>query len=137
MSYCTIEDITDLTGLKPKHWFKNSETPDEDFKEMMDKWIQMASDAVDKYCNRTFDELTDTTSPPGTIRLATSLLVSNLIAFAQTRRDTPIIKHNDWNVDFLSVDFFTDDIKDMLEDYKVSKVNSSKIDFFTVYGDDD
>lgn len=134
--YCTKQDVVDLTGIAPKHWFKNNENPEEEFNTLLEKWIELASDAVDRYCNRTFEDLTDTTSPPGTVRLATSLMVSNLIAFAQTRRDTPIIKHNDWSVDFLAVDFLTDNIKEMLEEYQVSKVNSSNIDFFAVYGDD-
>lgn len=136
MVYCNVEDVIFLTGLKPKQWFKNAENPEAEMNKTITHWIELASDAIDKYCNTTFTKLTETTEPPGTVRLACSIMVSNLIAFAQTRRDTPIIKHDNWNVDFLKVDFMNDDVRDMLEEYRVSKVNSSKIDLFTVYGDD-
>lgn len=137
MMYCSIEDVTNLTGVKSKQWFKNSDNPEEELQKLLEDWITLASDAIDKYCNRQFPSLSETTTPPGTVRLACSLMVSNLMAFAQTRRDTPIIKHNDWNVDFLKVEFMDDNIREMLEEYRVSKVNSSKLSIFTVYREEE
>lgn len=128
--YCSVEDIKNLTGIKGTHWFKKETDPDTKLNELLTNWIELASGVIDKYTNTTFD----TTNTPGPIKLACSLMVSNIVAFSQSRRDTPIIKKNDWSVEFAKADFFNDDIKEMLSDYIKTKVTSTNLQIYAVSG---
>lgn len=130
-TYCSVEDVTEIASVNKNYFFRNDEDQDAKFEELITKWIELASDTINTYCNRKFEA-----DIPGTIRLATALMVSNLIAFAQTRKETPIIKKDDWTVDFIGVKFFTDDIKEMLAPYDVSHVNPQRIQVYTISGDD-
>lgn len=138
--YCLKSDVTDLTNIQSKHWFKKNQSPGKAFDDMLDKWINLASETVSSYCNNYWDniDVEEPTRPcPAVIRLATSVVVSNIIAFAQTRRDTPVIKKDDWNIDFVKVEFFTDDIKELIDPYKKERpsTHSDYVDIFTVSGD--
>lgn len=135
LAYCTKEDVKELTNVQGKHWFKKEQDPTTALNNMLDKWIQISSSVISKYCNREWTvEDNDLSSVPSNIRLATSIAVSNIIAFAQTRRDTPIINKDDWNVNFSNNSILTDDVKELIDPYvKESKNRGS--DFFCVSGE--
>lgn len=130
-SYCSVDDVTEISGVNQTYFFRNSQTAETDFNELIGKWIELASGTINTYCNRTFSP----EDVPETIRLATILMVCNLIGFVQSRKETPIIKKDDWTVDFLDVKIFTDDIKEMLEPYEKSRRATSKIQIYTISGD--
>lgn len=53
-----------------------------------------------------------------------------MVAFAIARRDTPVIKVDDWNIQMLSSEIFSHDLKEDLQPFKIDKSNNSrKIDF--------
>lgn len=131
-SYCSVDDVTEISGVNQTYFFRNSQTAETDFKNLIEKWIQLASGTINTYCNRTFSQ----NDVPEAIRLATILMVCNLIGFVQSRKETPIIKKDDWTVDFLDVKIFTDDIKEMLEPYEKTRRTTSSIQVYTIRGDE-
>ena len=63
-------------------------------------------------------------------------LTSNMVSLAIQRRDNPIIKVNDWTIQNVSSDIFTDDLKEDLRPFiKDSSNDYSKIDFFAITGE--
>lgn len=128
--YCTVKNVKDITGIKSVHWFKKETEPETKLDELLILWINLSSEVIDKFTNNTFDP----ENIPGSIHLACLLMVSNIVAFSQSRRDTPIIKKDDWNVDFVKADFLNDDIKDLLSDFVKTKVTSSSLNIYAVTG---
>ena len=64
-------------------------------------------------------------------------LVGNMHVLAVSRRDTPIIKVNDWTVKSVPSVVFTDDIKSDLAPFvKDSSNDYKKVGFFAITGDD-
>lgn len=131
-AYCSVEDVTEISGINKNYFFRNSDNAETQFNNLITKWIQLASGTINTYCNRTFSQ----SDVPEAIRLATVLMVCNLIGFVQSRKETPIIKKDDWTVDFLDVKLFSDDIKEMLEPYEKSRRATSNIQIYTITGDD-
>lgn len=135
LAYCTKQDVKDLTNIQSKHWHKKETNPEQALDNMLDKWIHISSSVISKYCNREWDNVDKVGSNlPSNIRLATSISVSNIIAFAQSRRDTPIINKDDWNVGFSEVNIITEEVKQLINPY-VKETNSKSMDFFCVTGD--
>jgi hypothetical protein len=59
-----------------------------------------------------------------------------MVAFSQTRRDTPIVKVDDWKVAITSSAIFTNDLKYDLNPFVVKKDKQlDKVNFFTITGD--
>lgn len=135
LAYCTKEDVKELTNIQSKHWFKKEQDPTTALNNMLDKWINISSSVISKYCNREWEtQENDLSNVPSNVRLATSICVSNIIAFAQTRRDTPIINKDDWNVNFPNNSILTDDVKELIDPY-VKEKQSKGSDFFCVSGE--
>lgn len=121
MKYCTIEDIQNLTGVEPNQWFKNSEVSDEKFEVMLNDWITKASFLINDYCKQEWSdvgEVSPESPPPVPVKLACSLIVTNLVTFAQKRREVGLIRRDDWNK-YVSDDnsIFDDHIKSLLRKY--------------------
>ena len=58
-----------------------------------------------------------------------------MCTLAIQRRDTPIIKVNDWNIQTVPSDIFTDDLKEDLRPFVKDAGNDySKIGFFAITG---
>lgn len=135
LAYCTKNDVKDLTNIQAKHWFKKETHPEQALDNMLDKWIHISSNVISKYCNHKWKNATElNTDLPSNIRLATSICVSNIIAFAQNRRDTPIINKDDWNVNFGNNSILTDDVKELIDPY-VKEKQGRGTDFFCVSGE--
>ena len=60
-----------------------------------------------------------------------------MVALAQARKDTPVIKVNDWTIKTVGSDIFTEDLKDDLAPFvhERKSYKSDKIDFFAITGD--
>lgn len=132
-SYCTKEDVIQLSGAKLNTLGYDKNNPDSQakFDKQIDDWINLASSTINDFCNTKWKE-----DIPQTIKLACMMMVSNLIAFTQLRRDQPIIKKDDWNMDYIKADYFNKEIKELLEPYKSETVDGKpNIDFLTISGD--
>lgn len=129
--YCTVDDVTRITGVKPQHYgFEKTDTTS--LNKLISTWIQQSMVIIDDYCNTSF------TDPiPGAVTLACTQLVANIIANAESRKNSPLIKLNDWTVKTVPTDIFTNQIKKILYPYtkEDKRYTGARIDIFTINGD--
>lgn len=133
MGMITPEEVIEFTGVKPKFFgFEKTETNKLD--SLISKWIIQAEDLIISYTNNKFEE--SDIIPPAVSNVCLRL-TANMVALAQSRKDTPIIKVNDWNVQMIGSKIFSDDLKQDLEPFIRERKShkSDKIDFFCIHGD--
>jgi hypothetical protein len=64
-------------------------------------------------------------------------LTSNMVSLAIQKRDNPIIKVNDWTIQGLSSDIFTDDLKEDLAPFVKDSTNEpNAIGVLAITGED-
>lgn len=132
MSYCTPLELRELTGATPQN-FRLEKTDDDGLNTLFTKWITQSKDLIDTYCHQTFN-----TETPPAIQNICLRLAANMVAMATARRDTPLIKVNDWSIQISSSKVFTADLKEDLRDggFVKDKSNiSDNIEFFAITGD--
>lgn len=126
----SVEDVISFHGLEPKH-LQLAREDTAKLNSMVEKWILQAEDLIIRYTN---NESLKTEVPPSVENVCLRL-VSNMINVAITRRDTPIIKVNDWTIQSASSRVFTQDLKDDLAPFvKEHSTISDSIDFFAITG---
>ena len=131
--WITTTNVINFQSLKPQQFGlqKNDATG---LNNLLSTWIVQCQDLINTYCHR---EYTSSTVPPA-VQNVLLRLVSNMVTLSIQRRDSPIIKVNDWNVQTLSSDIFSDDLKDDLKPFiKDSSNDYSKIGFFAITGAED
>lgn len=123
MSYCTVNEVKELTRVKAKNLgYKDKE---EDFEALLEEWISQAESLIDSYCRRTWKNEEEI---PDAIKNVTLRLTSNIIAFHYARRDDPVKKVNDFSVKIFSSEIFTEDLRQDLKPFRKSqKVKVFKI----------
>jgi hypothetical protein len=135
MTYCTAEEVIQLTGLKPQHLRVDTTAADggvSELKSIIGTWISQCESLINSYCNTSFDD----EDVPGAVENVCLRMASNMVAFSQTRRDTPIVKVDDWKVAITSSAIFTNDLKYDLNPFVVKKDKQlDKVNFFTITGD--
>lgn len=135
MTYCTADEVIQLTGLKPQHLRVDTTAADggvSELKSIIGTWISQCESLINSYCNTSFDD----EDVPGAVENVCLRMASNMVAFSQTRRDTPLVKVDDWKVAISSSSIFTNDLKLDLKPFVVDKSRvSDKIDFFSITGD--
>lgn len=128
--YITKEDVKKATGIKPDDLGLETEN---DLNDLIDKWITQATNLINEDRNRDYakevtagkrDEV-----PPG-IENICERLVANIIARAILRRETPIVKNDDFEVSMTSDEVFTGSIKSDLARYPMKP----SLGFFRVGG---
>lgn len=131
--WITVDDIVHFHGLKPQH-LNLERTDTTGLNSIISDWILQCQDLINHYTNR---EYTDSTVPAA-VQNVCLRLTSNMVALAVQRRDNPIIKVNDWTVQAIGSDIFTDDLKDDLAPFiSDSRNDYSKFDIFAITGADD
>ena len=131
--WITTTQIINFTGLKPKQ-FNLEKTDDTGLDDMLQEWILQCQSLIETYTHRSYS---DSDVPPAVQNICLRL-VSNMCTLAIQRRDTPIIKVNDWNIQTVPSDIFTDDLKEDLKPFvKDSSNDYGKIGFFAITGADD
>ena len=122
-----------FTGLKPQH-LKLDKTDTSGLNEIVEDWITQCQDLIYSYTHNTWTDA----KVPDSVKNVCLRLTSNMVALSVARRDTPITQPNDWTVQILSSDIFTQDLKDDLEPYVQQAVTgkSDKVYVYTVTGED-
>lgn len=125
MSYCSVEDVKRLSGIKAKHFgLKEDET---EFNRIINDWIAEAEGYINSYCKRKWEE-TEEGPVPLVVKSVCTRLVANIIAFHLSRKDNPIRKVNDYTTKIYGSEVFTDDLRQDLKPFrKSSKVSVFKI----------
>ena len=131
--WISVDDVINFTGLKPKHL--NLEKDDTTgLNNIVSDWINQSQDLINMYTNRNYtdDNVRDA------IRNICLRLTSNMVTLAIQKRDSPIIKVNDWTIQGLSSDIFTDDLKDDLKPFvKDSSTEPDSIGVLAITGRDE
>lgn len=131
--WISVDDVINFTGLKPKHL--NLEKDDTTgLNNIVSDWINQSQDLINMYTNRNYtdDNVRDA------IRNICLRLTSNMVSLAIQKRDNPIIKVNDWTIQGLSSDIFTDDLKDDLKPFvKDSSTEPDSIGVLAITGRDE
>ena len=131
--WISVGDVINFTGLKPKHL--NLEKDDTTgLNNIVSDWINQSQDLINMYTNRNYtdDNVRDA------IRNICLRLTSNMVSLAIQKRDNPIIKVNDWTIQGLSSDIFTDDLKDDLKPFvKDSSTEPDSIGVLAITGRDE
>lgn len=131
MAYCTAADVKLVTGAKPET-FRLEKTDTLGLDAILDAWIELCEGHIDAYCHTNFD--VDT---PKAVKSVCIRMAANMVAFSQARKDTPLVKVSDWNVQITSSSIFTSDLKSDLEPFVVNRRSSrNEIDFAAITGDD-
>lgn len=118
--YSTPADVIQFTGLKPENVNLEDESdPTAALTSLVTKWLVQIKDIIDSYCHQTFGEEDKTV--PGTVESVSLRMAANMAGQAVTRRDTPLIRVNEWKVQLTSSAIFTDDLKSDLEPYVDNK----------------
>lgn len=131
--WITTTTVINFHGLKPKQ-FNLSKDDESGLTAMLTEWIDQCQDLINTYTRRQYTSAT----APKSVRNILLRLVSNMCTLAIQRRDTPIIKVNDWNIQTVPSDIFTDDLKEDLRPFvKDSSNDYAKIGFFAITGEED
>ena len=131
--WITTTNVINFQSLKPQQ-FGLQKTDTTGLNALLSTWIQQCQDLINTYTHRLYTS----ESAPLAVQNVLLRLVSNMVTLSIQRRDSPIIKVNDWNVQTLSSDIFSDDLKDDLRPFiKDSSNDYSKIGFFAITGADD
>ena len=133
MMWISVDDVINFHGLKPKHL--NLEKDDTSKLEtIVSGWIEQSQDLINTYTNRNY---TDETVRPSVQNICLRL-TANMVNLAIQNRDSPIIKVNDWTVQTVPNDIFTDELKDDLKPFiKDSSTEPNSIGVLTITGSDE
>ena len=131
--WITTTNIINFQSLKPQQ-FGLQKTDTTGLQSLLSGWIVQCQDMINTYTHRSY---TSSTVPPA-VQNVLLRLVSNMVTLSIQRRDSPIIKVNDWNVQTLSSDIFSDDLKNDLAPFiKDSSNDYTKLGFFAITGAED
>jgi len=126
MSYCTVDDVIKMAGVKPGKMGKQYKEDEEKFNKLIGDWIAQAESLINGYCRRNWYDKVDEyaniieVTVPDAVRNVTIRLVSNMIAFNYARKENPIKKVNDFSMTIFSSEIFTDDLKEDLKPFRKS-----------------
>ena len=141
MTWIGTEDVIEFTGVKPQTFrFEKGDTSS--LETLLEKWILQAEGLIISYCNYDFNDLEEI--PPAVVSEYLSSCNARLIesvenGLAQARKDTPVIQVKEWNVQTVSSNIFSNDLKRDLTPFvhERKSYKGDEIDFFVITGDDD
>ena len=130
--WITTTQVIQFTGLKPQHLnLEKSDTTS--LNSILTDWITQSQSLIMTYCH--IKSIEDA-NVSGAMKNVCLRLTSNMVSLAIQRRDNPIIKVNDWTIQQVSSDIFTDDLKEDLRPFIVDSSNDpSKFDIFAITGE--
>lgn len=131
--WISVDNVINFHGLKPQHLniSKNDEDADEKLSAIITDWIVQAQDLINVYTNRQY---TSETARPA-VKNVCLRLTSNMVSLAIQKRDSPIIKVNDWTIQNVPSDILTDDLKDDLKPFiKDSSNEPNSIGVYAITG---
>ena len=131
--WISVDDVINFHGLKPKH-LNLDKDDDSKLETIVSGWIEQSQDLINMYTNRNY---TDETVRPA-IQNICLRLTSNMVSLAIQKRDNPIIKVNDWTIQNVPSDIFTDELKEDLKPFiKDSSTEPDSIGILAITGSDD
>ena len=130
--WISVDDVIHFHGLKPQH-LNLEKTDTTKLEEILTDWITQSESLIKTYCHIKSIDDEDVSDAMKNVCLR---LTSNMVSLAIQKRDNPIIKVNDWTIQGLSSDIFTDDLKEDLRPFIVDSSNDpSKLGIFAITGE--
>ena len=130
--WISVDDVIHFHGLKPQH-LNLEKTDTTKLEEIITDWISQSESLIKTYCHIKSIDDEDVSDAMKNVCLR---LTSNMVSLAIQKRDNPIIKVNDWTIQGLSSDIFTDDLKEDLRPFIVDSSNDpSKLGIFAITGE--
>ncbi len=128
--YCEPEDVIIVTGITVKTFRLES---DEALTNLVREWIGQATALIDSYTKTT----QDTDNLPLAIKNICIRVTANMVTFAESRKNSPLVKVNDWTIKTVPTEILTDDIREDLKPFTKESIrdDKSKIDILTISGD--
>lgn len=127
--WITAGDVIHFHGLKPQHLNLNKDDTST-LNSILEDWISQAESLILSYCH-----LRSVETPAAAMRNVCLRLTSNMVSLAVQRRDNPIIKVNDWTIQNISSDIFTEDLKkDLAPFINDSSNDENAIGILTITG---
>lgn len=126
MYYSSPEQVIAYTGIQPSDLFLNTE---EELKDLIEQWLVEATDYIHYYQKINYFEEFEAgkiKSIPKAVNNIAMRIVANMIALAKIRRDTSVIRVNDYYTKMVEDDVLTEKIK---ADLKILPNNRNKIRF--------
>jgi hypothetical protein len=131
--YCTIEDVKNLSQVKPEQLRLDKEDVT-GLDAILTEWISQSEALINTHCHRSFREETNEDTLK-VVKNVCSRMVANMISQAGARQDTAVIKVNEWRVEYVKDEIFTQSLKDDLKEFIVEKsTKSDPVDFFAITG---
>ena len=132
MMWISVDNVIAFHGLKPQH-LNLDKTDVDGLESIVSDWILQSQDLINIYTNRHY---TDETVRPAVQNICLRL-TSNMVKLAIQNRDTSIIKVNDWTIQTVPSDIFTDDLKNDLRPFvKDSSNEPGSIGVYAITGED-
>jgi hypothetical protein len=128
--WISVDDVIAFHGLKPKHLNLDKDDTSK-LESIVSDWIIQSEDLINTYTNRKYDD--ETVNPA--VQNVCLRLTSNMVSLAIQKRDNPIIKVNDWTIQNVPSDIFTDDLKEDLKPFiKDSSTEPNSIGVLAITG---
>ena len=134
--WITAQQVINFHGLKPQHLniSKNDADADSKLEAIITDWIVQSQDLINVYTNRNY---TSETVRPA-VKNVCLRLTSNMVSLSIQKRDSPIIKVNDWTITNVPSNIFTDDLKEDLKPFiKDSSTEPNAIGILAITGSDE
>ena len=132
--WISTDQVIHFSGLKPQH-LNLDKTDDYTLHSILADWIKQSQSLILTYCHiKTMNCL----AVSDAMKNVCLRLTSNMVSLAIQRRDNPIIKVNDWTIQQVSSDIFTEDLKADLEPFVHDSGNSpGLVGVLAITGSDD
>lgn len=130
MTYTTVEEVKQLSGVTPES-LKLPKGDNEALTSILTGWINQCKSLIDAHCHTSWEN-----EVPGAVQNVCLRMASNMVALAQARKDTPLVKVNDWSVKIVDFNIFTQDLKNDLKPFVKDESNiSDSVEFQAITGD--
>lgn len=131
--WISVDDVVHFHGLKPQH-LNLAKDDTTTLQSIISDWISQSESLIKTYCHIKSISDSDVNDAMRNVCLR---LTSNMVSLAIQRRDNPIIKVNDWTIQGLGSDIFTDDLKADLEPFvNDASTDPSKLGILAITGED-
>ncbi len=131
--WISVDDVVHFHGLKPQH-LNLAKDDTTTLNTIISDWISQSESLIKTYCHIKSISDNDVSDAMKNVCLR---LTSNMVSLAIQKRDNPIIKVNDWTIQGLSSDIFTDDLKEDLAPFvKDSSNDTNSIGVLAITGED-
>jgi hypothetical protein len=125
--YSSVDSVVQSSGAKAKDLGFDD---DDSLETFIEERLVEIKDLIDTECSRDFTD--EGTVPGGIDRIALGM-ACDFLSMAMLRRDTPIVRIDDFNVRSVKDEIFTPEVIKSLQRYK-QKV---QLGIITIYDDDD